>query len=66
MRRLWFKEINKGVSMTKKKKVEVKEEPVVVAKETIEVQEPTVLEGAAVVEENLNVDPNDPRTRSDR
>ena len=52
--------------MTKKKKVEVKEEPVVVAKETIEVQEPTVLEGAAVVEENLNVDPNDPRTRSDR
>lgn len=41
-----------------KKKVEVVEEVVV--------EQPVVLEGAANVTEDLTVDLNDPRTRSDR
>lgn len=50
----------------KKVKVQV-EEPVVVATEVIEVtQEVVEPSGASVVETNLGVDPNDPRTRSDR
>ncbi len=55
----------KGVDMARKKKVEEVVE--IVAPEVVEVvEETTVLEGASVVSENFDVDPNDPRTRSDR
>ncbi len=51
--------------MARKKKVEEVVE--IVAPEVVEVvEETTVLEGASVVSENFDVDPNDPRTRSDR
>ena len=50
-----------------KKKVKVEEVVEIVAPEVVEVvEETTVLEGASVVSENFDVDPNDPRTRSDR
>lgn len=63
MWRLWPKKTSKGVDMARKKKVE----EVVEVPEVVEVvEETTVLEGASVVSENFDVDPNDPRTRSDR
>ena len=65
MWRLWPKKTSKGVDMARKKKVEEVVE--VVVPEVVEVvEETTVLEGASVVSENFDVDPNDPRTRSDR
>ena len=66
MWRLWPKKTSKGVDMGKKK-VKVEEVVEIVVPEVVEVvEETTVLEGASVVSENFDVDPNDPRTRSDR
>lgn len=63
---VWSKTKRKGVIMGRKKKEVVVEEPVVIEEVVIEVPTSTVPEGASVVTENLGVDPNDPRTRSDR
>ena len=66
MWRLWPKKTSKGVDMARKK-VKVEEVVEIVVPEVVEVvEETTVLEGASVVSENFDVDPNDPRTRSDR
>lgn len=65
---LWRKKNSKGVDMARKK-VKVEEVVEVVTPEVVEggvVEETTVAEGVAVVSENFDVDPNDPRTRSDR